>query len=72
LLFPRTERARFFALSSLRRWKESIGEHRAILEAMEARQAKTAGRLMAEHVQHTGQEVVQILAANLALSGAAA
>jgi DNA-binding GntR family transcriptional regulator len=72
LLFPRTERARFFALSSLRRWKESIGEHRAILEALEARQAKTAGRLMAEHVQHTGQEVVRILAANLALSGAAA
>ena len=72
LLFPRTERARFFALSSLRRWKESIAEHREILAALEARQAKSAGRLMAEHVRHTGQEVVQILAANLALSGVAA
>jgi DNA-binding GntR family transcriptional regulator len=72
LLFPRAERARFFALSSRRRWQESIEEHRAILEALEARQAETAGRLMADHVHHTGQEVVQILAADPALSGVAA
>ncbi len=71
-LLARAERARFFALSSLRRWEESIGEHRAILAALEGRQAETAGRLLAEHVQHTGREVVQILANHPTFAGVAA
>ncbi len=72
LLFPRTERARYFALSSIKRWKEAINEHREILEALNARQGKRAGRLMAEHVQHTGQQVIEILTRNPARTGAAA
>lgn len=62
LLFPRTEWARYFALRSLRRWRESIGEHREILEALDLGQAERAGRLMAEHVLHTGQQVMEKLA----------
>lgn len=61
LLFPRTEWARYFALRSLRRWRESIGEHREILEALDLGQAERAGRLMAEHVLHTGQQVIEKL-----------
>jgi len=72
LLFPRTERARYFALSSVRRWREAISEHRGVLEALKARRAKTAGRLMAEHVEHTGREVVEILAQNRSSDGAPA
>jgi DNA-binding GntR family transcriptional regulator len=72
MLFPRTERARFIALTSLRRMEQAVAEHHAILQALEARQAKSAGRLMAEHVEHTGQEVMKILANNPKLGGAAA
>jgi len=57
-LLARAERARYLALRSHRRWDESIAEHRAILEALEARDAQAAGQLLGAHVLHTGTEVI--------------
>ncbi|MBX9591196.1 MAG: GntR family transcriptional regulator [Hyphomonadaceae bacterium] len=60
-LMARVERARFFALSSQVRWAESVEEHRAIMQALAARDGETAGRLLGHHVQRTGQVVNNIL-----------
>jgi len=56
-LMARVERARFLALSSRARWDESVREHVEILEALEKREAERAGKLLAHHVQRTGQVV---------------
>lgn len=56
-LMARVERARFFALSSKSRWDESVEEHRAIMQALATRDSDKAGRLLAHHVQRTGQVV---------------
>ena len=42
-LMARVERARFFALSSRERWDESVEEHRAIMQALVARDGGKAG-----------------------------
>jgi len=55
-------RARYMALMSSARWDEAVREHRAILKALEARDAGEAGRLMGEHVQRTGDVVCRQLA----------
>ena len=60
-LLGRAERARYLALSSPRRWGELVAEHRAILDALAARNADTAGRLLGAHVLRTGSEVVEVL-----------
>ncbi|BCM86674.1 GntR family transcriptional regulator [Methylobacterium indicum] len=51
--FPRLERARNFALAADGRVAESLGEHRAILEALRAREAERARTLMQGHVART-------------------
>jgi DNA-binding GntR family transcriptional regulator len=56
-LMARVERARFFALSSQARWDESVEEHRAVVRALAAGDGDKAGRLLARHVQRTGQVV---------------
>jgi DNA-binding GntR family transcriptional regulator len=60
-LLGRAERARYLALSSPRRWGESVVEHRAILAALAARDADAAGRLLGAHVLRTGSEVIEVL-----------
>ena len=60
-LLGRAERARYLALSSPRRWGESVTEHRAILAALAARDADAAGRLLGAHVLRTGSEVIEVL-----------
>lgn len=60
-LLARVERARFFALSSHDRWDESVQEHREVLAALERRDAEAAGKLLAGHVQRTGQVVNGLL-----------
>jgi DNA-binding GntR family transcriptional regulator len=62
-LLARVERARFFALSGRGRWDESVAEHRAILNALEARDGEAAGQMLASHVQRTGAVVKDILQA---------
>ena len=53
----RAEQVRFFALRLEDRWEQSIVEHREILDALAARDATRAGRLLAEHVGHTADVV---------------
>jgi DNA-binding GntR family transcriptional regulator len=56
-LMARVERARYFALSSQRRWDESVEEHRQINRALFDRDSEKAGKLLAHHVERTGQAV---------------
>nr|WP_299245860.1 GntR family transcriptional regulator [uncultured Halomonas sp.] len=59
-LLGRLERARYLALGKFGRWHESANEHREILEALKARDAELARRLLTEHVQHTGKVIAAI------------
>lgn len=56
-LLGRLERARYLALNSIGRWQESTEEHRAILEALKARDGEQAQRLLSDHVRHTGEAI---------------
>jgi DNA-binding GntR family transcriptional regulator len=56
-LLGRLQRARNVALGTEGRMEESIREHRDILAALEARDAETAARLLARHVNRTGDIV---------------
>lgn len=62
-LLSRAERARYIALGSPRRWDESVAEHRGILAALEARDARAAGAQLERHVLNTGREVIKALKA---------
>ncbi|MDI5987565.1 GntR family transcriptional regulator [Halomonas sp. M4R5S39] len=59
-LLGRLERARYLALDRLGRWQESTEEHREILEALKARDGERARRLLADHVQHTGDAIATL------------
>ncbi|QRE75238.1 GntR family transcriptional regulator [Methylobacterium aquaticum] len=61
-LHARAEIARRRALDSRARWDESVAEHRAILAAFETGDAAGAGRLLADHVGHTGTALLAGLA----------
>lgn len=61
-LHARAEIARRRALDRRGRWDESVAEHRAILAALEARDPERAGRLLADHVGHTGTALLAGLA----------
>jgi DNA-binding GntR family transcriptional regulator len=61
VLLPRAERARFFGLSVLGRWEESVRDHREILDALKARDAEHAGQLLRHHVRRTGEVVASTL-----------
>jgi DNA-binding GntR family transcriptional regulator len=61
VLLPRAERARFFGLSVLGRWDESVRDHQAILEALRAGDAARAGQLLGDHVRRTGEVVASAL-----------
>jgi DNA-binding GntR family transcriptional regulator len=60
-LLPRAERARFFALSALGRWDESVREHQEILAALKAGDSDRSGHLLSQHVRRTGEIVAAIL-----------
>jgi DNA-binding GntR family transcriptional regulator len=61
VLLARAERARFFALSVLGRWDESVREHQEILAALKAGDATRAGQLLGHHVRRTGEIVAETL-----------
>lgn len=61
-LLGRLERARFLALGAVGRWEQSVLEHREILAALKAGDAKTAGDLFAVHVERTGAIVAHTVA----------
>jgi DNA-binding GntR family transcriptional regulator len=60
-LLPRAERARFYGLSVLGRWDESVRDHQEILEALKAGDARRAGQLLGRHVRRTGEVVAAAL-----------
>lgn len=61
VLLARAERARFFALSVLGRWDESVREHQEILAALKAGDGSRAGQLLGYHVRRTGDIVAETL-----------
>jgi DNA-binding GntR family transcriptional regulator len=61
VLLPRAERARFFALSALGRWDQSVREHQEILAALKAGDSDRCGHLLSLHVRRTGEIVTAIL-----------
>lgn len=61
VLLARAERARFFALSVLGRWDESVREHQEILAALKGGDAVRAGQLLGHHVRRTGEIVAETL-----------
>jgi DNA-binding GntR family transcriptional regulator len=61
VLLARAERARFFGLSVLGRWEESVREHQEILTALKNGDADLAGRLLGQHVRRTGEIVSDTL-----------
>lgn len=63
-LMVRVRRARYMAIQSPERWHESVQEHRAILEALEARDSARAGELIRSHVRRTGETVKQFFASD--------
>ncbi|MBL1375819.1 GntR family transcriptional regulator [Zobellella denitrificans] len=60
-LMNRVSRGRYLAIGFHHRWEESVTEHRALLEALQARDGERAGRILAEHVMHTGDLLVREL-----------
>ena len=46
------QRARYQANQTPQRWQEAVGEHDAIIEALEARDGERLGRLMKAHLEH--------------------
>jgi DNA-binding GntR family transcriptional regulator len=62
-LLPRAERARFFGLSVLGRWDESVRDHQEILAALRGGDGDRAGTLLGHHVRRTGEVVAGTLPA---------
>jgi DNA-binding GntR family transcriptional regulator len=56
-LIARVRRARYQAILSEARWNAAVEEHAQILAALEKRDARRAGKLMRQHVAHTGDVV---------------
>lgn len=55
------ERGRLLALETMERWGGSVDEHKAILAAVERRDADEAGRLISQHVLQTCEVVCRII-----------
>jgi len=60
-LSDKVYRARALANRSLTRWKESVREHEAILNALRARDADCLGMELSDHVRCTGTIVLEAL-----------
>ncbi|MGN6549340.1 MAG: GntR family transcriptional regulator [Pararhizobium sp.] len=52
LVARRAARARYQANLTPERWRQAVGEHDAMLAALEARDAKALGTIMREHMEH--------------------
>lgn len=60
-LMTKIHRARGIANAESLRWKESLAEHEAIIEAMRSSDREVLRRLLREHSEHTAQEVMKAL-----------
>lgn len=68
-LMVKVRRARYLAILSVDRWRESVEEHAAILEAFTDRDAERAGKLIMAHVRRTGEVVKQSFDSDRKISG---
>ena len=71
-LLSRADQVRVFALGLEDRWEQSIREHQAILDALDARDPLQAGRLLQEHVGQTAAVVTTSLAGRIDPASSAA
>lgn len=60
-LVARTASIRFTAQKSPARWAEAVGDHIAMLSALEARDGAALGRLLREHIRHKVEMVNEAL-----------
>ena len=60
----KVRRARYQAILSDERWKESMKEHDEILAAIESRNIEMVGKLIKEHVLKTGETIKQFFKAD--------
>ena len=55
ILMAKAGGSRYIALMSPERWTEAVTEHEALMQALAARDATRAGRVMLQHVLRTGE-----------------
>ncbi|MDP5290981.1 GntR family transcriptional regulator [Oceanimonas sp. CHS3-5] len=60
-LMNKVSRGRYLAIGFHHRWDESVTEHQQLLDALKAGDGDRAGRILAEHVMHTGKLLVSEL-----------
>ena len=60
-LMTKIHRARGIANADTLRWKESLTEHDALIEALRSPDRQALPRLLREHSEHTSQEVMKVL-----------
>lgn len=65
-LMLRARRGRYMAIMSPERWKQSVGEHEALMEALRARDPDAAAAAWTTHLTHTGETLAQALASETA------
>ncbi len=61
LLSGRTRRGRYFSTLSDAHWDESVQEHRALVQALLARDGAQAGRILFDHVIKTGDTILNMM-----------
>jgi len=60
-LMSKIHRARGSANADVLRWRESLEEHTAIMQALSSRDGAQLARLLREHSEHTATEVLKVL-----------
>lgn len=61
-LMLRVRRGRYMAIMSPDRWKQSVGEHDALMDALRVRDPDAAAAAWTTHLRHTGETLAQALA----------
>lgn len=62
-LLVRTHAARFVATNSPARWEQSVEDHQKIIAALEKRDGKKLALLLAAHLQHKADTVIEAMRA---------
>lgn len=61
-LMLRARRGRYMAIMSPDRWRQSVGEHEALMQALRAHDPDAAAAVWTAHLQHTGETLALALA----------
>lgn len=61
-LMLRARRGRYMAIMSPDRWRQSVGEHEALMAALRARDPDAAAAAWTAHLAHTGETLARVLA----------